>query len=238
MRLPAGALRNIERAGSAARGDDIIRMPRTDRARAGLRLAIATLVLAAATVLAFAFADRPFADFSHAVLHRPAAGVWLTYLAQLPDPLALATWLAAAIWAIARRPFGNAWRALLAAALAALLATVAVVLLKFLAGRPWPETWYHGNPSWIRNHVFGFFPLHGGTAYGSFPSGHTARMAAPCTVLGMRAPAWRWLAFLLPLLVAAGLLAADFHFVSDCLAGLLVGLLSGAAALRLLPPRR
>jgi hypothetical protein len=43
--------------------------------------------------------------------------------------------------------------------------------LKLAFGRTWPETWTNRtNPSWIDNGVFGFFPFHGGSGWGSFPS--------------------------------------------------------------------
>ena len=95
-------------------------------------------------------------------------------------------------------------------------------------GRPGPDTWIDNNPSWIRNHVFGFFPFHGGAGYASFPSGHTTAITAPCAVLWRAAPAFRPLAVVLVALVACGLLVSDYHFVSDVLAGLGVG--TGAAS--------
>jgi membrane-associated phospholipid phosphatase len=111
----------------------------------------------------------------------------------------------------------------LAAACATLLAIAVVFVLKYAFGRMWPDTWVENNPSWIRNHDFGFMPFHGGPGYASFPSGHTTRITAPFAVLWQRMPRFRLLWVVPPLLVVIGLLAANFHFLSDCLAGIWLG---------------
>lgn len=177
--------------------------------------------------LAFLFADRPFATFSHDTLAKPRWGVWLTWLADTPYLLALGVWPAALLWRLIGGRLGTAWRIAMRAGAATVLAILLAVLLKTLAGRTWPETWVNNNPSWIRDHVFGFAPLHGGLGWRSFPSGHMARIAAPFAVLGRRVPRLGWVCVLVPALVAAGLLASDYHFVSDCLAGALLGTLVG-----------
>ena len=170
-------------------------------------------------VAAYSFVDRPFSTWANA-WHRPAFGVDLTYLADLPLPLASVVLLGSMVW---RLP-----RPVVAAAVATLAALALKDELKFAFGRPWPDTWTHGNPSWIRNHVFGFFPFHGGAGYASFPSGHTTAITAPCAVLWRAAPRFRPIAALLVALVAGGLLVSDYHFVSDVLAGL--GLGAGVAS--------
>ncbi len=202
---------------------------RLERARFGGWIALA-LVLAAIGV-SIALVDRPAAEFAHG-LGRPPAAIWLTRLAELPDPLGIVLLVAAGLWRLWRGRLTAVWRTLVAVALAALLATMCVILLKWGFGRLWPETWVDNNPSWIGNHRFGFFPFHGGAGYRSFPSGHMARITAPCAVLWWRAPRWRPVWGLLPLLVMAGLLGADFHFVSDCLGGALLGALCAAMARR------
>jgi membrane-associated phospholipid phosphatase len=191
-----------------------------------------SLVWLACVVLCWAFVDRPFATFSHDVLHRPAWCVWLTWLAVPPDKLAVAALVGAFLWRVTGRHFDLAWRTTLAMAWATLFATVAVVLLKYACGREWPETWVEHNPSWISNHAFAFLPFHGGAGYGSFPSGHTARVTAPFAVLWHRLPRWRVLWVLPTLLVTVGLLGANFHFPSDCIAGAGLGVVCALLALR------
>jgi membrane-associated phospholipid phosphatase len=99
--------------------------------------------------------------------------------------------------------------------------------LKFAFGRTWPETWVRNNRSFIRDDVFGFFPFHGGPGYASFPSGH---MTAICSVMaGMWIcyPRYRLVYALCVAAVAVGLVGADFHFVSDVIAGAFLGALIG-----------
>jgi len=176
--------------------------------------------------LAMAFADRPLANFSHDVLHRPDWAPVLTKLSVPPAPMtvmAVVGLLAVgATWSMERRLTAG-WRTVLAAACATLLAIAVVFVLKYAFGRMWPDTWVENNPSWIRNHAFGFMPFHGGPGYASFPSGHTTRITAPFAVLWQRMPRFRLLWVVPPLLVVIGLLAANFHFLSDCLAGIWLG---------------
>ena len=99
--------------------------------------------------------------------------------------------------------------------------------LKYAFGRTWPETWTRNNPSLIRDNVFGFFPFHGGPGYASFPSGHTATICAVMTVFWICYPRWRPLYALAMAGVAIGLVGADFHFLSDVIAGGFLGLSVG-----------
>jgi membrane-associated phospholipid phosphatase len=202
--------------------------------RAAAVWAVAAVVLTGAVVL---FADRAVSTWSHDVLHRPAWAVDITKAAKWYVPCGLAILVLAAALAekLAGRPLGRLWRAAVAAALATLLAAVAVTFVKYGFGRLWPETWVDKNPSWIGNHAFGFAPFHGGGGYESFPSGHTARLSAPAAVLWRRIPALRVLWVLPVLAVIVGLVAADFHFLGDCVGGVFLGVLCAWSVLRTLP---
>jgi membrane-associated phospholipid phosphatase len=105
--------------------------------------------------------------------------------------------------------------------------------LKVVFGRTGPETW-QGNPSWINDGIYGFFPFHIGVGYAYFPSGHAAITAAFAGVLWMRTPALRvvWLALLVSMTV--GLYAANWHWISDIFAGLGLGLFCAKATCALL----
>ena len=185
-----------------------------------MRYTLAALAVAASVLLL----DRPVATAMHA-LHRPAWCVWLTWIADVPVPGAVLALAGAGIaWLCGWRP-GAAGRVLLAACIATLTADAAKDVLKHGFGRLWPETWVQNNPSWITNHRYGFAPFHGGPGWASFPSGHTTVITAPCAVAwrhtgGAFRPVWA----ALPSLVATGLLGADFHFLGDCIAGALLGL--------------
>jgi membrane-associated phospholipid phosphatase len=180
----------------------------------------------AAIILSYFLLDRPIANFAH-TLHKPAWCLWLTWIADVPVPAAIAGLTGAGIaWLTGWRP-GTLGRILLAAGYATLAATILKDVLKFAAGRPWPETWINHNPSWIGTHTYGFFPFHGGAGWGSFPSGHTAVVSAPCAALWRHTRTWRPLLAALPALVMLGLLGCNFHFLSDALAGALLGLAVG-----------
>jgi membrane-associated phospholipid phosphatase len=180
-----------------------------------------------------AFLDRPIATWSHAVLHRPPFAVGITKLAGfwVCADLAAVAIAGAVIMRLLYGRLSPAWRTAAAAASATILAALAITLLKYACGRLWPETWTHNNPSWITNHQYGFLPFHGGEGYGSFPSGHTARVTAPFAVLWQRLPKWRPVWALPPLVIAAALIASNFHFLGDCVAGAYAGVAAAALAL-------
>jgi membrane-associated phospholipid phosphatase len=187
------------------------------------RLQIATGATVLLILLCIAFVDRPVATASHALLARPAWAVWLTYIADVPDPAAvLGLGVAGLAWLAGWRP-GPWGRVLLCACLATLAASTAKDVLKAAAGRPWPEPYIPGAPSWIGTGTFAFFPFHGGRGFASFPSGHTTVITAPCAALWRSAGRFAPVLILPPLAVVLGLLGADYHFLSDCLAGAALG---------------
>lgn len=95
--------------------------------------------------------------------------------------------------------------------------------LKYVFGRYWPATWINQNPSLLHDHAYGFHLFHAGVAYQSFPSGHTTVALAAMSAVWIGLPRWRWLAVLVSVAVVAGLLAMDYHFVGDCVAGAWLG---------------
>lgn len=176
-------------------------------------------------VLAVLFVDRDVSTWSHDVLHRPGWGVSLTRLASVNVmlPIAAVGLIVSLGYYVVDGSFTYAWRTIMAACLALLIAALLASLLKDVAGRTWPETWIHNNPSWIKDHRFEFDPFHADAAYGSFPSGHTTRMTAPFAVLWQRLPRFRLIWILPTALIMTGLITSDFHWVSDCIAGAWLG---------------
>ncbi len=183
-----------------------------------------------------AFLDRGIATWSHEHLRGIRAFVWLTWIAEPILSLAAAGLAGLGIARLlGRRPGAWGWgRPFLACCLATLLASVLKTQLKYCFGRTWPETWIHGNPSWIAQGVFTFQPFHGGAGWASFPSGHMSVAAASMSVLFLSFPRFRWLWISVVVLVAIGLLGADFHWLSDILAGGFLGTLCGWGMVRLL----
>lgn len=94
---------------------------------------------------------------------------------------------------------------------------------KFVFARTWSATFTCNNISLLRDRVYGFHWFNAGVAYGSFPSGHTAWTAAAMYALGVLYPKCRYICGLVLFAVVFGQLAMYYHFVSDVLAGLFVG---------------
>jgi len=187
------------------------------------RLLGAALSCMILTGLAIAFVDRPASTWSHAMLHGLVGFQWLTHLVDPTLPAAVVVLVAAGVGALSGWPPPPWFKTLIACSVATVIAVVIKDELKYACGRLWPETWINHNPSWIGNAAFGFFPFHGGEGWGSFPSGHTTRMAAFMAVLWLRVPRLRWLWTTLVSLVALGLFGADYHFVGDIIAGAYLG---------------
>jgi membrane-associated phospholipid phosphatase len=138
------------------------------------------------------------------------------------------------------KPGGRLQTTLLALGATGIATTVLKQLLKWTAGRYWPETWKHDNPSLIGSGDYGFHPFHYGSAYESFPSGHATVLCALMIVLWVSYPRWRWLWALLGALVCVALVAMNYHFVSDVIAGAILGSITGlyiARLFRLADPR-
>jgi membrane-associated phospholipid phosphatase len=180
---------------------------------------IACIVL---SLLSIAFVDRPVSIWAH-TLNRPAPLEWLTHIIDPFVPAASIALLGIAVATVLGWRLGPLGRIIIALCLAVLIATVIKEELKFLFGRTWPETWVGNNPSWIHDGVYRFEPLHGGKGWAAFPSGHMAIITAPCTVL--------WIGLILA--VAIGLIASDYHFVGDMIAGTFVGWACGIGAVAL-----
>jgi membrane-associated phospholipid phosphatase len=124
-------------------------------------------------------------------------------------------------------------RVVLALGLSVLVAAQVNMSAKEVFGRTWPESWLGDNPSWIRDGVFGFFPFHGGQGWGSFPSGHTTVITTLATLLWIVWPELRIVWAAMVAIVIAGLIGANYHFVSDVIGGLYLGVAVGLGIARL-----
>ena len=184
---------------------------------------IGAVSCAVLVLLAIGFVDRPLSTWSHAEFHGQQAFIWLTWIVDPIPPLAVLGLIGAGIAAVAGWRPGPRGRILLATCLATIAALVIKDELKILFGRTWPETWTNNNPSWIKDGVFGFEPFHGGAGWFSFPSGHTTLVTAPMMVLFLCLPRLRMVWLALIALVVIGLLGADYHWLSDTIAGCYLG---------------
>ncbi|MGE3921185.1 MAG: phosphatase PAP2 family protein, partial [Gammaproteobacteria bacterium] len=98
-------------------------------------------------------------------------------------------------------------------------------ILKIIFGRYWPMTWNHSNPSLIRDNIYGFNWFHGSTAISAFPSGHATIITAAMVMIVLFIKKLYWLAGFLIALVCFALVALNYHFLSDVIAGILLGAL-------------
>lgn len=183
----------------------------------------------AAVSISFQWADRPIALMVHKDLGRPHSGIF-EKLTHIPDPLvplAVLTFILLGLRALIGRSLSSYQAAAFVCSLSVIFAETTKDQLKFVFGRTWPETWVGNNPSFIRDNVYGFNFMHGGAAYQSFPSGHMAATCAVVSVLWIWYPKLQWLCAIAGLAVGAGLVGADYHFLSDVIAGTFVGISSG-----------
>jgi membrane-associated phospholipid phosphatase len=159
--------------------------------------------------------------------HRGAR--WVFQGMAAPSLLALPVASVVLGFAVARRLAGRAppSRVLVCASVATLAATAAKDELKWIFGRPWPETFE-------RYGVYAFHPFTTGWQFGGFPSGHTAYITAPMCVLWQLAPRWRVAWGGLIAMVMTGLVGAGYHFPADVVAGFFTGLAAAVCSLVLL----
>lgn len=198
----------------------------------------AMLVCLVLTVLSIAAIDRPIADYSHA--HWRVNQTFFSAMTKIVDPvpvyagLVTGGYVIAALFGIRPGPKGMI---ALRIALAILVAITLKEQIKFLAGRTWPETWTNNNPSYIKDGVYGFFPMKGwgslGRGYHAFPSGHMTMIAVASVSVALNWPHLRWLMTIPVAIVAIGMVGANYHWVSDLIAGAFLGAAVALAAHRL-----
>ena len=198
-----------------------------------INASIGLLITAIVVTICYFFVDRPVAFFvyHHHINHHLILKIF-TYLPALILIVAIIS-VVAIIVSLAWRPLSFFTRALLTASVNVMVMIQLKDALKYIFGRTWPLTWTHNNPSLIGNHVYGFFPFHGGLGYASFPSGDATITFAALIVFWLCYPKWRWLYVVLIALNLIGLIGMDYHFVSDVIAGSFLGSVSAIYAVRL-----
>jgi len=198
----------------------------TNPYRTLLRSAVIALTICVPlVVLCYFYVDRPVAFY--VAKHHVAKTPELKLLTEPPplvqgwSPLVAAVVVAAWAWITPRH-----WqRALLVACLTLIVADQFRQSLGDVCGRYWPETWHDDNPSLIGTGAYGFHPFQLGDDVGSFPSGHATRIAAFLGVFWIAFPGrtTRTVCLLVGLPLAVSLIAMNYHFVSDVIAGAFLG---------------
>ena len=180
-----------------------------------------------AIVVSYLWIDQPVAFLVHREITTKTLFVELTYIPEPLPLLAPIAFFALGLWAVLGKPRSKLHRVLLTCGISFIVADAAKNQLKYDFGRTWPETWINNNPSLISNGAYGFNFFHGGPGYASFPSGHMTAMCAVASVLWIYYPKFRALYALVVAAVAIGLLGADYHFLSDIIAGSFLGSVTG-----------
>jgi membrane-associated phospholipid phosphatase len=112
---------------------------------------------------------------------------------------------------------------LLACTTSVLTYTLNYVVLKFVFGRQNPTAFY-------QSHIAGTFHLFRGDDGSSFPSSHMMLAAAFLGVFIRLYPRARAASLFLILVAAVAMVAGDWHYVSDLIAGSFLGLTAGLMA--------
>jgi membrane-associated phospholipid phosphatase len=194
----------------------------------GLRIwSLGLLGTVVAVTVAYLWLDRPIAQFAHAELQGYRLFEKLTLIPGVLTPLAAVAFMLLGLHGLTARRLTRFQTVVLLSGVTLAVAVVIKDQLKFFFGRPWPETWTHNNPSFIRDGAYGFYPFHGGGGYASFPSGHATMICTVMTVLWICYPGFRPLYALCMAAVAVGLVGANFHFLSDVIAGAFLGVSAG-----------
>jgi membrane-associated phospholipid phosphatase len=187
---------------------------------------IAMALCVAAVLVCYFWVDRPVAFFVyHHQINKFQVFRWLTY-----PPPEVQNWSALALTILIIRrawaPFSLWQKALLVACLSLIVADDFRISLGDVFGRYWPETWSNDNPSLIGNGTYGFHPFQRGDDIGSFPSGHACRILGFATVWLIAMPRNRIVQVVVIVLCASmlvSLVAMNYHFVSDVIAGSVLG---------------
>jgi len=188
---------------------------------------IALTITAAGIIASDLWLDQPIAFFVHRNVADKTFFVWLQRLPVAFLLLSLLVFVWCGFCALTNRLFSRVQSVGLACSLSFVTANFINNQLKYAFGRTWPETWIQNNPSLIQSGVFGFNPFHGGPGFASFPSGHLAAVCAVITVLWWSYPNLRPIYAACVAAVAVGLIGANYHFLSDILGGIFVGISVG-----------
>lgn len=191
-------------------------------------------VMLASAVLSYAWIDRPLAFFIHDHIAHKYVFDLLQRIPEILPALAAITFVLCAIDVLIGQRRSAPETVALMASVSFAAATLVNTQLKFIFGRTWPETWI-GSPSFIGDGAYGFNLFHGGGGFASFPSGHAVATCSVAVVLWHCWPRLRPVYALAIAVVFAGLLGANYHFLSDIIAGAFIGAFAGWATVMICP---
>jgi membrane-associated phospholipid phosphatase len=184
------------------------------------RFLVALALCAVSLLLCICYVDRPAAEFFHS--HVRPYSVW-TWLNRLLAPLAVIPVLAlffqfgAGSWLLFGRRLASWAQTSLLYSSGTIWAISAEFVLKRICGRGSPD------PTYLASHFYGFRFLNAGGGWDSFPSGTSTIALTIVTITCLRFPRWRIAVSILAGLVCIGVTITNGHWVSDVMAGMLLG---------------
>ena len=200
------------------------------------RTLVITALCIAAVLLCYFWIDRPVAFF----VYRHHINRFQVFRSLTYPPPEVQNWSALVLTILVVRrawgPFLRWQKVLLVACLSLIVADDFRVSLGDVFGRYWPETWTHDNPSLIGTGTYGFHPFQRGDDIGSFPSGHACRIlgfAAVWMIAMARSRTVQIVVIVLCAPMLVSLVAMNYHFVSDVIAGSVLGALIATYAAHL-----
>jgi membrane-associated phospholipid phosphatase len=195
-------------------------------------LIISFLLMTIMVILCNYFVDAQVAIFVNSYFYRNSS--WARYTSNISDVLLLVVCIISVVAWIAyflrekKGIFDVHTRFFQLAAYAVPASYVAKSALKYLFGRINTREWL------LHPDLYGFHWLHGGARHGGFPSGHMAVFTTLIAGLWRFYPRYRHAYLIIMVLLASALIATDYHFVSDVIAGSYLGIIVEAATFRLL----
>lgn len=187
-------------------------------------------VLIVATIVSYLWLDKLVVNYTYPNISQPYK--FFRYFAELAAfyyEASIFLIVSTVLWQVAGRKLQQNWQIVQYASFNVLVTAGIKDQLKFIFARTWPNTWVHNNPSWLHDHVYGFFWFIKNQHYASFPSGHSAVIFAFMSVLAFLNKRLRLFALVNCALVIIGLIAMSYHFVSDITAGAALGIATGYA---------
>ncbi|HIP23439.1 MAG TPA: phosphatase PAP2 family protein [Rhodobacteraceae bacterium] len=101
-----------------------------------------------------------------------------------------------------------------------------ILIVKFFVGRARP---YTGE--------IGFFPFTQGSAYASWPSGHTTTAFGFAVAIGLAFPALRWPLIAIAALIGYSRMVLEMHYLGDVIMGATIGTLGAVLVYNWLRPK-
>lgn len=175
------------------------------------------LVTALAIIVCYCAIDIPVIEWCHTLKNSAAADIFKVITKAGESQWYLVAGLVGWIALRKQSPYLGSFSLLLFLSVA--VSGIAAILLKGLFGRARPGLY-------LQEGFYGFQPFQFDYIWNSFPSGHsTTALSAACT-LALFFPRFRILFFLAGLLIAASRVILTQHYLSDIIAGSVLGFLT------------